>query len=371
MEEVLYFDHAASTAVHPDVVAEILPYFTTQFANSESRSHVPGLTAASAVNSARTRIAHHLGTSPEEITFTSGATESINIALQGIYERYSPYGKHIIVAKTEHKAVLDTVAYLEKKGAEVSYIGTDINGEISVRELKNMIRKDTVLLAIMWVNNETGVFQNIGEISNLAHEHKIAFFSDLTQGIGKFPLQLSQLPIAAAAFSGHKIGAPKGVGILYLSRKNPRVQCAPITFGGNQENGMRPGTLNVPGIIGIAKALDTVDYQDIKRIEKYHTQLIEFFSSQNCRINTSSSKKSPFILNITGPENCKARDLFKKNPRIAFSLGSACTSSSLKNSHVLLGMGLSDQEAERSFRLSINWSTSQDEIDFLIRNFKF
>ena len=251
-----------------------------------------------------------------------------------------------------------------------NYLDCNEEGSIDLLQLDSLIRRDTILIAAMWINNETGVQHDIKKIAKLAHQNKVPFFSDLTQGVGKLPIQLREFPIAAAAFSGHKIGGPKGIGGLYISRKDPRVQMGALTFGGNQENGIRPGTLNIPGIVGLAKATEQSRKEKLENIFALNDLLRSFFRSKGCKINGSYESNSPFILSITAPEGCFARDLFKKNPNIAFSLGSACTSASLKNSHVLLGMGRSDTEAARSFRISINWSTAPAEVDFFIQNFQ-
>ena len=372
IEFPIYFDYASTTPVDEKVLETMIPYFTEKFGNPESKTHALGRASKSGVNQARKTIAEVLGVEEGEIVFTSGATESINHALKGVYERFSAYGKHIISAETEHQATLDTLKYLEEKGAEITLLKPDRNGLISVNQVEKAIRKDTVLISIMWVNNETGVIQNIPELAQLAHDQNIQFFTDATQAVGKMNLHLKNIPLAGMAFSGHKIYGPKGIGGLYLSRKNPRANLTSLIHGGGQEFGKRAGTLNVPGIVGFAEAMSLInENNEVEKVQHLSEKIKNNFIEKGALINGNPAHCVPHIINVMAPEGVSASNLFKLNPQFAFSLGSACSSGKTEPSHVLTSMGFTKEEAERCFRISIGKTTTEAEVNRLIQEFKF
>lgn len=364
----IYLDYAATTPVDPEVLETMLPYFSDKFGNASSSTHSFGWRSKEAVANSRNIIASHIGAEPSEIIFTSGATESINIALKGVYESYKTVGNHIITCETEHKACLDTLAYLESKGARITFLPVDKNGHVSLEELKNAICDDTILVSIMWVNNETGVIQNVKDIGAIAYEHKVLFMSDASQALGKVPVDVKSNHLSIMPISAHKIYGPKGIGALYISRRGPRANVAPFTHGGSQEKGIRSGTLNTPGIVGFGKAVSLLGKQDeADRIKSFSKKIINFFTHNNAIVN--GKKASPYILNIQ-LDKTKAVNLLKTNKSFCFSLGSACSSENLKPSHVLKSMGLKDDAISRSFRISIGRMTSEKEVAYLLENFK-
>ena len=363
MNKPIYLDYAATTPVDEDVIEKMVPFFTENFGNAGSSTHQFGWFANGAIKRARKQIASSINCEESEIIFTSGATESANIAIQGVFNLYASKGNHIIISKTEHKAVLDTVNFLKKKGARITYLDVDNNGLINLEELKSSICNETILIAVMWVNNETGVIQDAEEISNIAYQNKIPFLCDGAQALGKLSINMTENHIGLMPLSSHKIFGPKGVGALFIRRKNPRITLEPLIHGGGQEKGFRSGTMNVPGVVGFGLAAEKGGNQVIenqKRIKNIKFQFIEFFNQYEGIIN-GNTKACNHILNIRIP-NLKASELIKKTRNIGYSLGSACNSDDLSPSHVLVAMGLSVSECESSFRLSFSHHTTDEEI---------
>ena len=365
----IYLDYAATTPIDPKVLEVMLPYFTTHFGNAGSGTHAFGLQAKASVEKARKTIAAKIGAEESEIIFTSGATESINLGIKGVFELYQQKGKHIITCETEHKAVLDTLEFLKSKGAEITYLKVNSQGQISLEDLEKSIRPDTILISLMMVNNETGVVFPTEKIGEIALQRNVVFLSDATQAIGKIDIDVKKDKIGLLPLSAHKIYGPKGIGALYISRKNPRVSLLPLIHGGGQEKNLRAGTLNVSGIAGFEKAVELLDdVSENKRLDDFKNQLTHFFIQKGAKINGDLSNSVPNILNIQIP-GISARELIKKNPNLAFSLGSACASENLNPSHVLKAMGLSDSEIKSSFRLSMGRFTTQEEIDTVVKSF--
>lgn len=363
----IYLDYAATTPLDPRVLDAMLPYFKEHFGNAGSSTHTYGWSAKGGVQSSRRVFQDYFNCSESEIVFTSGATESINLALKGGFELMRDFGNHIITAKNEHKAVLDTCAYLEKQGAEVTYLETNESGQISLQELRASITSETVMISLMWVNNETGVINPVAEIGAIAKENNVFFFTDATQALGKTDIQLKENNIAAASFSSHKIYGPKGIGALYISRKSPRFQPIPQVFGGGQENGFRGGTLNTPGIVGFAEALKIAQQADSNLIHQSDS-LCKGMQDIGFVLNCQEAEKVPHILSFYHPDY-KAKDIVKNTSNIAFSLGSACNSEKGEVSHVLLTLGKGKSFAENCFRVSIGRFTTPQEISRTIELF--
>jgi len=373
MATSIYLDNNATTAVDPEVLEQMIPYFSEHYGNAASLNHRFGKEAAEAVHNARLRIANLIGASEKEITFTSGATESINLAIKGVFNRYLSIGKHIITSQTEHRAVLDVCRYLEKKGAEITYLAVDSKGQIDLNELKAAIRKDTILISLMYANNETGVINPIHKIAEIAHANNVLFFCDATQAVGKVPVSLLETPIDLMAFSAHKIYGPKGVGALYIKRRNRRVQVEPLLHGGGQENHLRAGTLNVPGIVGfgaaVFKAQELMSFESLRLQELRDYLETEILKIAQTYSNGSSDSRLPHVLNIT-IRFLKAEQLMAKLGNIAMASGSACSTGSLEPSHVLLAMGLEKDDAHASIRLSLGRFTTKEEIETTVQLLK-
>lgn len=373
MATSIYLDNNATTAVDPEVLEQMIPYFSEHYGNAASLNHRFGKEAAEAVHNARLRIANLIGASEKEITFTSGATESINLAIKGVFNRYLSIGKHIITSQTEHRAVLDVCRYLEKKGAEITYLAVDSKGQIDLNELKAAIRKDTILISLMYANNETGVINPIHKIAEIAHASNVLFFCDATQAVGKVPVSLLETPIDLMAFSAHKIYGPKGVGALYIKRRNRRVQVEPLLHGGGQENHLRAGTLNVPGIVGfgaaVFKAQELMSFESLRLQELRDYLETEILKIAQTYSNGSSDSRLPHVLNIT-IRFLKAEQLMAKLGNIAMASGSACSTGSLEPSHVLLAMGLEKDDAHASIRLSLGRFTTKEEIETTVQLLK-
>lgn len=366
----VYLDYNATTPCDPRVVEAMLPYFTSRFGNAASRTHPFGWQAEEAVDLAREQISKLIGSETREIIFTSGATEADNLALKGVFDMYSGKGSHIITAATEHKAVLDTCKHIEKMGGEITYLPVNAEGLINPEELEASIKPGTILIAIMYANNETGVIQPIREISAIAKKHGILFFSDATQAVGKIPVDVNQDGIDLMAFSAHKIYGPKGAGALYVRRKNPRVKLTAQMDGGGHERGIRSGTLNVPGIVGFGKACalcqqemeaDTMRIRPLRdKLEQALTQLEESY------VNGSREHRMPHVTNLSFKYVESETLMMGFNKDIAVSSGSACTSASLEPSYVLKAMGLSDELAHSSLRFALGRYTTSEQIDYTI-----
>ena len=348
----------------------MLPWFTEQFGNEASNTHSFGWEAREAVDIAREQIANEIKVKPSEIIFTSGATESINIALQGIIKNTSIEIPHIITFKTEHTAVLDTCEILEKNGVEVSYLNIQSNGIIHLDEIKNAIKSNTLLISILHGNNEIGVIQPIEEIGKICRENNIFFHVDGAQTLGKVLLDMDKLSIDLFSMSSHKIYGPKGIGALYIRRKNPRVSLSPIISGGGQEKGLRPGTLPVPLIVGFGEAVQLA-YNNLElenqRITKLRNNLIKglSFNIEEIKINGDMDNRLPGNLNISFL-NIKGESLIMRLGKISVSTGSACTSSTLKPSHVLKALGLSDELAFSTIRIGIGRFNTDEDIETAI-----
>ncbi|NCU03538.1 MAG: aminotransferase class V-fold PLP-dependent enzyme [Chitinophagaceae bacterium] len=373
-KQPVYLDYNATTPCDPAVLSEMLPYFTQHFGNAASRTHAYGWVAEEAVSIARERVAKLIGADSSEIIFTSGATEAINLALQGAFETYQTKGKHIITFQTEHKAVLDTCAYLEKKGAVVTFLPIDKNGMPDLVLFEQSIRADTILVAAMYANNETGVVFPVNEMAAIAKKHGVIFFSDATQAVGKIPVDVLKDDIDLLALSAHKFYGPKGVGALYVRRKNPRVKLNPLLYGGGHEKGLRSGTLNVPGIVGLGKAcaICLVDMQnDHLRIQQLRDQLLNGLSELGCTsLNGDKQHLLPHVANISFDFAGAAQLIGQLSKHIAVSSGSACTSASAEPSHVLKAMGLKDELAIGSIRFSLGRFTTEDEITTALTKIK-
>lgn len=370
----IYLDHNSTTPCDPRVVEAMLPYFTKAFGNASSRVHTFGRTADRAVTAAREQVAALVGAEPNEIVFTSGATESINLALKGVFEAFHSKGNHIITTNIEHKAVLDTCAHIEKLWGEVTYLPVNNKGLVDLEMLKAAIKPSTILIAIMYANNEIGTLMPIREIASIAKEKNIIFFTDATQAVGKIPVNVIDEKIDLMAFSSHKLYGPKGVGALYVRRKNPRVRLIAQIDGGGHERGMRSGTLNVPGIVGFGKACEICKMemdQDIRRLTQLRDKLeAGLVSIEESFINGDENLRLPQVTNISFRHAESEALMMSFNHQIAVSSGSACTSATLEPSYVLKAIGLSDDLAKCSLRFSLGRSTSEEEIDFVIEELK-
>jgi cysteine desulfurase len=355
----------------PRVLEAMTPYFLQHFGNAASRNHPFGWEAEEAVDYAREQVAKLIGADPKEIIFTSGATEGDNLGIKGVYEMYASKGNHIITATTEHKAVLDTCKHIEKLGGEVTYLQVKADGLIDLKELEAAIRPTTILIAIMYANNEIGTVMPIKEISTIARKHGVLVFTDGTQAVGKIPVDVNKDGIDLMAFTAHKMYGPKGVGALYVRRKNPRVKVTAQMDGGGHERGMRSGTLNVPGIVGFGKACEVcmLDMEaDSNRIIKMRDHLEkELMKLEEAYINGSTEHRLPHVTNISFKHVEGEGLLMGFNKNIALSSGSACTSASLEPSYVLKALGLGDDLAHSSLRFGLSRFTTDEEIEYTIK----
>ncbi len=367
---MIYLDYNATTPTDERVLAEMLPYFSQKFGNAASNSHSLGWTASEAVKQAREQVAAAIGATPSEIIFTSGATEAINLALKGMAESYAAVGNHIITCQTEHKAVLDTCAYLEEKGLNITYLPVNENGLIDLQELKNAFTPQTFLVCIMYANNETGVLQPIAEIAEITHEKGAIFMSDCVQAVGKIPMNVQDLGIDVMPLSAHKCYGPKGVGALYIRRRSPRVSMTALLHGGGHEKGLRSGTLNVPGIVGLGKAIEigVNDFSQAVFLQKMRDNLEEkLLAFPQVLRNGDKDLRLPHVSNLSFGSH-KADTFIMKMPQIALSTGSACTSALISPSHVLAAMGFSDERCYASIRFSLGKYTTQAEIDKVVES---
>lgn len=366
----IYLDHNATTPCDPRVVEAMIPYFTQNFGNAASRNHPFGWQAEEAVDYAREQVAKLIGADPKEIIFTSGATEADNLAIKGVYEMYAQKGNHIITMNIEHKAVLDTCKHLEKLGAEVTYLKVKENGLIDLQELEAAMRPTTILVAIMYANNEIGVVQPMKEISAIAKKHGALVFSDATQAVGKIPVDVNKDGIDLLAMTAHKMYGPKGVGALYVRRKGPRVKVTAQMDGGGHERGMRSGTLNVPGIVGFGKAAELClaeMQQDAERLSKLRDKLENaLLQLEEAYVNGDKEHRLPNVTNISFKYVEGEGLLMGFNKEIALSSGSACTSASLEPSYVLKALGLGDDLAHSSLRFGLGRYTTEEQIDYTI-----
>lgn len=366
----IYLDHNATTPCDPRVVEAMIPYFTNSFGNAASRNHPFGWQAEEAVDNAREQVAKLIGADPKEIIFTSGATEADNLAIKGVFEMYASKGNHIITCNIEHKAVLDTCKHIEKEGGEVTYLKVKDNGLIDLAELEAAIRPSTILIAIMYANNEVGTIMPMKEISAIAKKKGILVFSDATQAVGKVPVNVNTDGIDLMAFSAHKMYGPKGVGALYVRRKNPRVKVTAQIDGGGHERGMRSGTLNVPGIVGFGKACEICMNEmteETARVSKLRNKLENaLLKIEEAYLNGDKEQRLPHVTNISFKYVEGEGLMMGFNKNIAVSSGSACTSASLEPSYVLKALGLGDDLAHSSLRFGLGRFTTEDQIDYTI-----
>jgi cysteine desulfurase len=365
----IYMDYHATTPVDPRVVETMVPYFTEQFGNAASRNHPFGWAAEEAVEQARKQVADLIGAGAKEVVFTSGATESNNLAIKGVAEMYREKGNHIITAVTEHKAVIDTCKRLEKDGYRVTYLPVQKDGRISLDDLRQAISDKTILISIMTANNEIGVLQPIAEIGTIAKEKGILFHTDAVQAAGKVPFNVNDLKVDLVSLTAHKMYGPKGIGALYVRRRNPRVLLAPQIDGGGHERGMRSGTLNVPGIVGMGKAAALCKAemaQDAAWLgalrdrlnARLHKGLDEIY------VNGSIEHRLPHSLNVSFAY-VEGESLLMGINDVAVSSGSACTSASLEPSYVLKALGAGDDLAHSSIRFGLGRWTTQEEVDYV------
>ncbi len=372
LQRPIYMDNHATTPLDPRVLEAMMPYFTHKFGNASSRNHLYGWEAEEAVEKAREQVAKAIGADAKEIIFTSGATESDNIALKGAVEMYAEKGNHIITMLTEHKAVLDTCRRLEREGkATVTYLPPKRDGLVDLEQLEAAITDKTIMVAIMMANNEIGVIQPMAEIGEICRKHGVLFFSDAVQAVGKVPVDVNAMKIDILSISGHKVYGPKGIGALYVRRKNPRVKLAGIIDGGGHERGMRSGTLNVPGIVGLGKALEIAIEempQEIKRLTYLRNKLKDGIMSQleDCYINGSMESRLPGNLNMSFAY-VEGEGLLMGMKGLAVSSGSACTSASLEPSHVLKALGVGDDLAHSSIRYGLGRFNTEEDVDYAIK----
>lgn len=378
-KKVIYLDNNATTPIDPQVLDAMMPFLTHEFANANS-THQFGVNACEAVKAARIQVSSLIGAEPHEVIFTSGSTESINIAIKGVAEQYKSKGKHIITVSTEHSAVLDTCQHLEKLGYEVTYLAVKSDGLIDLNEFKEILNEDTILVTVMLANNETGVIQPIKEIAELTHHVGALFMSDATQAIGKIDVSVDELGIDLLCLSGHKLYAPKGVGALYVRQRLSRVKIPALIHGGGHEKGLRSGTLNVPGIVALGTACAIAKRDLVKNTLNIRT-LRDFLEGELLKIQGTSingniesrlfnttnilfkgADSDAVIMGLSNSEN----DM----PLIAVSNGSACTSTSIEPSHVLTAMGLDEAAAFSSIRFSIGKFNTHQEIEIVIAALK-
>lgn len=371
--ELIYLDYNSTTPVDKRVMEAMLPYFSEYFGNASSKTHRAGWHAEQAVEKARRQVAQLINAIEQEIIFTSGATEAINLAIKGVFEAYHSKGNHIVTLQTEHSAVLDTCKALEKRGAIVSYLPVRRDGLVDIQELEDVITDKTILVVIMFANNETGVIQPVEEIGKIAHRKNSLFFCDATQAIGKVRVDVLIQEIDLLALSAHKFYGPKGIGALYVRRKNPRATLLAQQHGGGHERGLRSGTLNVPGIVGLGKACEIAQLEmdeDAARISLLRTTLEQRLQElDNVYINGSIKNRLPNTTHLCFM-GTRADSLIAKLPNIALSMGSACTSALLEPSHVLKAMGLSNEQANASIRFSLGKQTTQEEVEKVVNQLK-
>jgi len=369
MKQPIYLDNNATTPLDPRVLEAMLPYFTEKFGNAASRNHAFGWVAEEGVDYAREQVAKLIGCTEKEVIFTSGATEADNLAIKGVFEMYKDKGNHIITAVTEHKAVLDTCKHLEKNGARVTYLGVKEDGLIDLAALEAAMTPETILVSIMYGNNEIGVIQPVKEISAIAHRYGALFMTDATQAVGKIPVDVNADGIDLMAFSAHKMYGPKGVGALYVRRKNPRVKVTSQMDGGGHERGMRSGTLNVPGIVGLGKACELCRLEmesEAVRLSALRDKLESTLNKmEESYVNGNTQHRLPHVANISF-KYVEGEGLMMAMSDLAVSSGSACTSASLEPSYVLKSLGLSDDLAHSSIRYGLGRFTTEEDIDHAI-----
>ena len=368
----IYLDNQATTPLDPEVFSAMSPWFTEKFGNASSRNHTYGWEAEEAVEIARESVAAIIGSLPKEIIFTSGATEANNIALQGAARNYQNQGRHIITLKTEHKAVMDVCQHLSKDGFDITYFPVDKDGILNVNKFEDAIRDDTILASVMHVNNEIGTIQPIQELGAICKNKNIIFHVDAAQSIGKIPINVDDMRIDLLSVSAHKFYGPKGIGSLYIRRKDPRVQLQPIMFGGGHERGIRSGTLPVPNIVGMGRACDLsaeVINEENLRITMLRDALLQGIRNKNpnALVNGSMEYRVAGNLNMSFP-GVNNEAIIAAIPEIAISSGSACTTSTMEPSHVLLALGMSKEEAYSSLRFGIGRFNTEKDIHIAVKS---
>ena len=366
----IYLDYNATTPCDPRVVKAMLPYFTEHFGNAASRSHPFGWHAGEAVEYAREQVAQLIGAEPKEIVFTSGATEADNLAVKGVFETYATKGNHIITCQIEHKAVLDSCKHLEREGAEVTYLPVNAEGLIDLQVLEAAIQPHTILIAIMYANNELGTVMPIREIGEIARKHGVLLFTDAAQALGKIPIDVNRDNIDLLTLSAHKMYGPKGIGAIYVRRKGPRVKLAAQIDGGGHEKGMRSGTLNVPGIVGLGKAAELCLQEmasEAQRLRVLRDRLeVALLAIGDVAVNGSQEHRLPHVTNLSFKDAEANGLMMELNKEIALSSGSACTSATLEPSYVLKALGLPDELAHSSLRFGLGRNTTEEEIAYVI-----
>ena len=365
----IYLDHNATTPLDKRVLDAMMPYLTEKFGNASSMDHPYGYEASVAVESARENIANAIGARHDEIIFTSGATESDNIALIGTMQKYADRGDHLITCVTEHKAVLDTARHLESCGKKVTYLPVNEYGEINLEELESAITDETVLISIMTANNEIGTIADVESIGKIAHEHDVIFHTDAAQAVGHIPTDVQKMNIDLMSFSAHKMYGPKGIGALYVRGVKPRIKPDPIFYGGGQERNIRSGTLNVPGIVGFGKAMEIaikkMDSEN-KRFKEWSDFMLKEFEKIGGKLNGHPEKRLSHNLNIYFPGIESKAIINSISKEIAISVGSACTTQIVEPSHVLLAIGLDEEKTHASIRIGIGRFNNQNEIRYCI-----
>jgi cysteine desulfurase len=372
-ERPIYLDCHATTPVDERVLAAMLPYFTERFGNAASITHTYGWEAEAAVSRSREVLAQAIGGTPEEIIFTSGATEANNLAIKGVAEAYFSKGRHLITVTTEHNAVLDPCEYLKSLGFEITYLGVDAQGLIDLEELKAAIREETILVSVMAANNEIGVIQPLAEIGKICRDRQVLFHTDAAQALGKIPLNVQDMNIDLMSLTAHKLYGPKGIGALYVRRRNPRVKLAAQIHGGGHERGLRSGTLYTPQIVGFAEAVGLgIAEQDreAKRLTQLREQLWSALSSlDGIHLNGHPTQRLPGNLNISVEGVDGSALLLGLQPIVALSSGSACTSTKIAPSHVLLALGREEKLAYASVRFGIGRVNTEPEIEQVAQHF--
>lgn len=371
MRVPVYMDYNATTPCDPRVLDAMWPYFTSRFGNAASHTHSYGWAAKEAVDIAREQVAGLIHAEPGEIVFTSGSTEAINLAIKGVFELYHNKGNHIVTCETEHKAVLDTCKSLERKGARITRLPVNTDGSINLLQLEESITAQTILVALMYANNETGYIHPVKEISKIIHEKDSYFFCDATQAVGKIPVDVNEDGIDLMSFSGHKIYGPKGVGALYMRRKNPRMRVQAQIDGGGHEGGARSGTLNVPGIVGMGEACRVCSeemQQDAEKVSALRAFLEQsLLRLQNVSVNGSRVNRLPHVTNLAFHKLAGEQLITEVTKKIAISTGSACTSALPEPSYVLRAMGVPDELAKASLRFSLGRFTNDEEVHFAVK----
>lgn len=369
----LYFDNNATNPTDPRVVDAMLPYLRGQFGNPASRNHAYGWAAKEAVEVAREQVADLIGATPKEIIWTSGATESDNLAIKGVAKYYEKKGKHLITVATEHKAVLDSCHALEREGFEVTYLGVDSEGLISLDELRSAIRDDTTLVSVMFANNEIGVVQPIAEIGKICRERGVLFHCDAVQGLGRIPFDVKEMNVDLVSISGHKMYGPKGIGALYVRRGRPRVRLSPIIDGGGHERGMRSGTLATHQIVGLGKAAelakDDLTNGEVERVRALRDRLWAGLQEglDELYLNGSWEHRLPNNLNVSFAY-VEGEAMMMGIKQIAVSSGSACTSASLEPSYVLRALGVDVELAHTSIRFGLGRFNTEEEVDWAVKH---